>query len=95
MMRLAFITLFVMIVFSLGVPLAGLFLTESGKNQIKDFWSDIGGGLERKITFYQKGKPVKTWTGKTDIEFTCDSKVKFTIKDKRIIVCGNIVTEEQ
>lgn len=62
----------------------------------KSFSSDMGGGLERKVTVYDyEGKEIKSWSGKFDVS-SSEAEVYFDDSDnKRIIIHGGIVINEE
>lgn len=78
--------------------------SESFDRLTKDFASDYGGGLNRKVTVYDyNGNPVKSWEGKFDTQMGDTSGVpyvKFDIPDStgrkvRVIVQGGIIINEE
>ena len=61
----------------------------------KSIKSDIGNGLNRTVTVYDyNGKPIKTWSGKFDINED-DKETYFDIDGKRVIVQGGIMISEE
>ena len=78
--------------------------TESFDRRVKDFTSDYGGGLYRRVSVYDyNGNLVKTWEGKFDTQMGDTSGVpyvKFDIPDNtgkkvRVIVQGGIIINEE
>jgi hypothetical protein len=78
--------------------------TEAWDRNMKDYKSNFGGGLERKISVYDyNGNLLKTWRGKFDTQMGDQSGVpyvKFDIPDStgrkvRVIVQGGIIINEE
>ena len=65
---------------------------------VKDFDSDINGGLNRIVTVYDNtGNQIAVYEGKIDIEDSeYGNKVKFDLEGKRIVLynCSVIVEEK-
>lgn len=62
----------------------------------KDWASNYGGGIERKVTAYSyTGEELNSWTGKFDISQQ-ENEVKFDMQDgRRVIIRGGIVISEE
>lgn len=78
--------------------------SESYDRMVKDFKSDYGGGLKRKVSVYDyNGKLIKTWEGRFDTQMGDTSGVpyvKFDIPDStgrkvRVLVQGGIIINEE
>lgn len=53
---------------------------------MKDFTSNVSGGLDRTVTAYSAtGEKIGEWSGKIDVEMS-DNKVKFDLDGKRTII---------
>ena len=53
---------------------------------MKDFASNVSGGLDRTVTAYSAtGEKIGEWSGKIDVEMS-DNKVKFDLDGKRTII---------
>lgn len=65
---------------------------------VKDFGSDMTGGLDRTVTVYDNaGNQIAVYEGKIDIEDSeYGNKVKFDLDGKRVILynCSVIVEEK-
>lgn len=75
-----------------------LYGTESGSRALKDFQSDVGGGIERTVTVYDmEGDVIAEYSGKFDVE-SDNEKIKFDDEDgKRHIIyftTGTITIDE-
>lgn len=77
---------------------------ESWDRTMKDFRSDYGGGLYRKVTVYDyNGNVIKTWKGRFDTQMGDSAGtpyVKFDIPDStgrkvRVMVQGGIIINEE
>lgn len=69
--------------------------TASFRRGMKDWSSDVSGGLNRTVTAYSNtGEKIGEWSGKIDIEYD-DNKVKFDLQGKRVIITGGIVIAEE
>ena len=56
---------------------------------------DFGGGLHRTVTVYSNtGEKIKEWNGKFDVSEN-DNEVYFDLNDKRVIIHGGIVINEE
>ncbi len=66
--------------------------------EVKDFKSDMKGGLDRIATVYDNsGNPIATYEGEIDIEESeYGNKVKFDLDGKRVILynCSVIIEEK-
>ena len=61
----------------------------------KSIGSDFGGGLHRTVTVYSNtGEKIKEWNGKFDVSEN-DNEVYFDLNDKRVIIHGGIVINEE
>lgn len=61
----------------------------------KTIGSDIDGGLYRTVTVYSNtGEKIKEWNGKFDVSEN-DNEVYFDLNDKRVIIHGGIVINEE
>lgn len=61
----------------------------------KSFSSNFGGGLDRTVTVYDyNGNAIKSWSGKFDVSDSED-EVYFDLDDKRVIIHGGIVIDEE
>lgn len=61
----------------------------------KSFYSDMSGGINRKITVYSNtGNEIKSWSGKFDVSYS-ENEVFFDIDEKRVIIHGGIVINEE
>ena len=68
---------------------------ESFKRSMKNISSDIGGGLERKLTLYSNtGEVIKEWNGKFDM-YESENEIWFDLDGKRVIIQGGIVVSEE
>lgn len=57
--------------------------------------SDVSGGLHRTVTVYSNtGEKIKEWNGKFDVSEN-DNEVYFDLNDKRVIIHGGIVIDEE
>jgi len=63
---------------------------------LKSFHSNINNGLHRTVTVYDyNGNKIKSWTGKFDVT-NSENEVYFDDEnDKRIIIHGGIVINEE
>lgn len=61
----------------------------------KSIGSDVSGGLHRTVTVYSNtGEKIKEWNGKFDVSEN-DNEVYFDLNDKRVIIHGGIVIDEE
>lgn len=61
----------------------------------KTIKSDFSNGLNRTVTVYDyNGNPIKSWTGKFDLEQN-DQETYFDLDGKRVIVQGGITICEE
>ena len=61
----------------------------------KTIGSDLDGGLHRTVTVYSNtGEKIKEWNGKFDVSEN-DNEVYFDLNDKRVIIHGGIVINEE
>ena len=61
----------------------------------KTIGSDFDGGLYRTVTVYSNtGEKIKEWNGKFDVSEN-DNEVYFDLNDKRVIIHGGIVINEE
>ena len=68
---------------------------ESLKRGMKTIASDVGGGLERKVTLYSNtGEVIKEWSGKFDMTES-ENEIWFDLDGKRVIIHGGIVISEE
>lgn len=68
---------------------------ESFKRSMKTISSDMGGGLERKLTLYSNtGEVIKEWNGKFDMSES-ENEIWFDLNGKRVIIHGGIVVSEE
>jgi hypothetical protein len=95
---------FIKFIFGAVLLVAVSSCSESFDRLAKDFESDFGGGLNRKITVYDyNGNLVKTWEGKFDTQMGNTSGVPYvefdrpdsTGKKVRVIVQGGIIINEE
>lgn len=73
--------------------------TEGGKREVKDWQSNIKGGIERVVTVYDiNGKEIKKYEGKFDISYNSE-RIKFDDEQgKRHIIyysTGTITIDEK
>lgn len=62
---------------------------------IKSIGSEINNDLERTVTVYDySGNEIKSWTGKFDVS-SSENEVYFDKDDKRVIIHGGIVINEE
>lgn len=61
----------------------------------KTIGSDLDGGLHRTVTVYSNtGEKIKEWHGKFDVSESTN-EVYFDLDDKRVIIHGGIVINEE
>ena len=61
----------------------------------KSIGSDVSGGLHRTVTVYSNtGEKIQSWSGKFDVSEN-DNEVYFDLNDKRVIIHGGIVLDEE
>lgn len=80
------------------VLLGGAFVlnTASGQREIKSWFSDIDGGLERTVTVYDyNGKEIRHWTGKFDVSASENETYFDDGNGKRVVIHGGIVINEE
>ena len=83
------------------VALVAWFNSENWSRYVKDLSSEYTGGLNRTLTVYDySGQPIKSYSGKFDIEDGGESgdgscKVKFDLEGKRHIIYGGIVIVDE
>ncbi len=84
------------ILLALAATLAcGLSGCESCSRMGKSITSDVGGGLNRKVTLYDyEGDVLKTWEGKFDVTES-EQETSFDLDGKRVIIQGGIVVNEE
>ena len=77
---------------------------EDWDRTVKDFSSNYGGGLHRRVTVYDyNGNVVKTWEGKFDTQMGDTSGVPYIKFDRtdstgrkvRVIIQGGIIINEE
>ena len=69
--------------------------SESTQRALKSYHSEFGGGLNRTVTVYDyNGDEIKSYTGKFDVSES-ENEVYFDLDDKRIIIHGGIVINEE
>lgn len=79
-------------VFVLATALGGC---ASCSRSFKSMESNVGGGLERKVTLYSvTGEKIQSWEGKFDVSDSED-EVFFDLDGKRVIIHGGIVVNEE
>lgn len=83
----------------IGALLGGMMLyyhsTESGQRAIKSQQSNLDGGLYRTVTVYgYSGEEIRSWTGKFDVTEN-DQETWFDIDDRRVIIQGGIIINEE
>jgi outer membrane murein-binding lipoprotein Lpp len=63
----------------------------------KNISSDVGNGLNRKVTVYtQDGKEIRTYEGNIDVQDTqYGNKVLFDLNGKRVILYNAVVVVEE
>lgn len=62
---------------------------------MKSLRSDFNGGLHRTVTVYDyNGNIIKSYSGKFDVSES-ENEVYFDIDDKRVIIHGGIVIDEE
>lgn len=62
---------------------------------VKSLSSDFGGGFNRTVTVYDyNGNAIKSYSGKFDVSES-ENEVYFDINDKRVIIHGGIVINEE
>ena len=62
---------------------------------MKDFTSNVSGGLNRTVTAYSAtGEKIGEWSGKIDVEMS-DNKVKFDLDGKRTIIYNATVIVQE
>lgn len=67
----------------------------SCSRDLKSIESDFGGGLHRKVTLYDyDGEVLREWEGKFDVSES-ETEVYFDLDDKRVIIHGGIVVNEE
>lgn len=68
---------------------------EGFSRTVKSIGSDIGGGLNRTVTVYSNtGEKIDSWSGKFDVSES-ENEVYFDIENKRVIIHGGIVIDEE
>lgn len=68
---------------------------QSWQREMKSLRSDLNGGLNRTVTVYTyDGVPIKSWSGKFDVSAS-ENEVYFDLNDKRTIIHGGIVINEE
>lgn len=87
------------VIIIVAMLIAFYFTTASGKRTIKDFTSDVSGGLERTIEVYDiNGKLIKSYSGKFDIDYDSE-RIKFDDENgKRHVIyytTGTIIIDEK
>ena len=69
--------------------------SESVQRSLKSYHSEFEGGLNRTVTVYDyNGDVIKSYTGKFDVSES-ENEVYFDLNDKRIIIHGGIVINEE
>lgn len=69
--------------------------TESTQRSIKSTVSDWTGGLNRTVTVYSyDGTPIKSWSGKFDVQ-PRENSILFDKDGKRVIIYGGIIVNEE
>ena len=82
-----------------GGSLWWLYNTESGARAIKDYQSNVTGGISRTVTVYDiSGEVIKTYDGKFDVEYDSD-RIKFDDENgKRHVIyytTGTVIVDEK
>lgn len=82
-----------------GVTIVGIVVgiggCQSWERSMKSLNSDLSGGLNRTVTVYDyNGQAIKQYTGKFDVSES-ENEVYFDINDKRVIIHGGIVIDEE
>ena len=73
----------------------GVGISESSQRALKSYQSEFGGGLNRTVTVYDyNGDEIKSYTGKFDVSES-ENEVYFDLNDKRVIIHGGIVINEE
>ena len=81
-----------LILLTLGIGGCG----QSFQRDLKGFTSEYGGGLNRTLTVYDMtGKPIKSYSGKFDIQSTEGGKILFDLNGKRTIIYNATVIVEE
>ena len=79
-------------VFVLATALGGC---ASCSRWTKSVGSDLGGGIHRKVTLYSNtGEEIKSWEGTFDVDDS-EEETYFDNDDKRVIIHGGIVVNEE
>ncbi len=64
----------------------------SFQREIKDWQSDVSGGLNRTVKVYSNdGTEIGSWHGKIDVDVNEGGRIKFDLDGKRTIVIGGTV----
>lgn len=76
--------------------MAAMFSGCAGCDRVgKSIGSDFSGGLHRTVTVYSNtGEKIKEWNGKFDVSEN-DNEVFFDLNNKRVIIHGGIVIDEE
>ncbi len=84
------------ILLALAAALAcGLSGCESCSRMGKSITSDMGGGLNRRVTLYDyDGEVLGVWEGKFDVS-SSETETYFDVNGKRVIIQGGIVVNEE
>lgn len=84
------------ILVALGAIIVSTFLTlrfsASFQREMKDWQSDISGGLNRTVKVYSNdGTEIGVWQGKIDVDVSESGRIKFDLDGKRTIIAGGTV----
>ena len=62
------------------------------QREMKDWQSDISGGLNRTVKVYSNdGTEIESWQGKIDVDVSESGRIKFDLNGKRKIIAGGTV----
>ena len=72
--------------------------TESGQRAVKTWQSETSGGIERTVTVYDiNGSPIKSYTGRFDVDYDGNRIIFDDENDKRHIIyypTGTVIVDE-
>lgn len=80
-----------------GVLAVGLSGCASFERSMKNFGSDISGGMDRTVVLYDyEGDELARWEGKIDLQISNDGgHIVFDQDGKRTVITGGIVVSEE
>ena len=67
----------------------------SWERGIKDWYSEVGNGLQRTLTVYDyNGQEIRSWSGKMDV-VNEENRTLFDMDGKRTIIRGGIIVIQE